>query len=148
MALIREKGGWGPIFERVANGESVKNIAADYNTSRQHLSQQLNHPKRKDAYQETRHLGAAARLEDAEEMLQNAPHDRDALTKMKLILEHIRWKAGKIDREQWGDTPQTAVTLNIDSVFLDALKRVNRKPISAVVTVETARVALPAPESQ
>lgn len=116
LAKLKERdGGWGAILERIAAGESLRPIAADYGCSPSWLSWQMRNSAELDKlYKMARREGARALVEDALEKIDTVRVDRDEIAKVKLQVEHRRWMAEKYDRETFGDGP--AVQVNVQSL--------------------------------
>jgi transposase-like protein len=125
---ILEEGGDEAVLDRVADGESVVEIAKDYKVSRSTLMRWLKKDDgRHEAYQEAKSESADALVEEAGDILDNAstesgPH----VQKAKSRAEHKRWLASKRDRVQYGDDAKALIAVNVDlsSLHLDALREV------------------------
>lgn len=116
LAKLKERdGGWGAILERIADGEGLRPIAADYGCSPSWLSWQMRKsPELSKLYAMARREGARALVEDALDKIDTVRVDRDEIAKVKLQVEHRRWLAEKYDRETFGDGP--AVQVNVQSL--------------------------------
>jgi predicted RNA-binding protein with EMAP domain len=122
-AKLKERGGWSAILERRANGETLHAIAKDYDCSRSWLSHQLNDKPELRALHDTAKKEAASALaEQATELVDAAPVERDALTKAKLQAEQRRWLASLYDREQFGEVKADGITVNIGELYISALQ--------------------------
>ncbi len=123
VAQVKTRGGWSAIFDRIAAGETLASIAKDYGCSRSWLSRLLNEDEqRKALLQVAKREGAAAHVEEALRLVDEAPVERDALQKARLQVEHRRWMAGVYDREQFGDAAIPDVQINIGEIHLAALR--------------------------
>lgn len=124
---IEEAGGDDAILGRVASGEAVKRIASDYGVSYETLRRWINaSEERREAYDQAKADSADALVEEAGEILDQAPTDSaPQVTKAVKRAEHKRWLAGKRDREQYGDDKGANVNVNLDlsSLHLDALRQ-------------------------
>jgi hypothetical protein len=127
FARVKEKGGWQVILERIANGETFKQIAPDYGVSKSYVHRMISRksqPKLREAYERARRESAEAHAQKALEILDNVTPTRDEIAKARAQAEHRRWLAQAYDRDTFGPPQQNAqVTLNIASLHLDALRR-------------------------
>lgn len=133
---LKENGGWSAIFQRIADGETLTKIAKAYNCSDSWLCHQLrDDPKRRELYIAARKEAARALVDQAQDIVDDATVDRDALMKAKMQAEHRRWTAARYDREQFGETPNQQVAETVGNLLLDALRR-RSVPSSTPVTAE------------
>lgn len=124
---IEEDGGDSVVLGRVASGDTVKSIASDYGVGYDTLRRWLNAtPERKTGYLDAKRDSADALVEEAGQILDDAPTDSaPQVTKAVKRADHKRWLAGKRDREQYGDDKagaQVNVNLDLAGLHLDALK--------------------------
>lgn len=143
LAIIEEKGGFAPIFERLADGERLADIAADYTPpgrdkpiSRTWFYWVITQdPDNKEAYQHAMTLKADKLVEDAGQILDDAELDRDAIRKAEVRANFRTWLAGKLNRKQYGeqDKQGVQVTLNVETLHLDALRKFPARPQIAPV---------------
>lgn len=133
LQRIREKGGWSPVLERVAAGESLTKIAATYGCSR-HSMYKLLHKKEKlwDLFVEARRESAMALAEEGTEILDemsrpNADGSIRVVTREDIALgrERVaqrRWLAQAYDRETFGlQTPEAGMNLSVGALHLRVL---------------------------
>lgn len=124
FADVEAAGGWDVVFERIASGETIAKIAKSFGVSRGFFSTQMSKdPERRAKKVEAQQHAAAALADEALEIADNANIlTREALDKDK-NRSHLRMAlAGFYDREQFGQKPQQAVTINIGQVHLDTLR--------------------------
>lgn len=135
---LKENGGWTAIFDRIAEGRTLRSIAPEYGCSESWLCHQLrDNPERRAIYESARKEAARALAEKGLEAVEHMEADRDQIQKVKVQTDYYRWLASKYDREQFGEPADTGITINLDTMFLDALKRVNRTQVrAAIVTAE------------
>ncbi len=126
LELIRDRGGFAPILERIAAGETLKSIAKDYGCSPSFMHYLCTFPhgsKRNELYREARRASATAHMEAALEIVDTVPLDRDAIARAKLQVEHRRVMAAAFDRELFGDTKNgPAVVFNAGELYMQALQ--------------------------
>lgn len=126
---IQEQGGWDRILERIASGEKIAGIARtlyrpdgpaiDRSTLSHMLHRAIEMPRVVEAQKE----GASADAEHAVLGVEDAPLDRDAIQKAKVVADVKLRYAGLVDREKWGETRQAVnVQLNVTEFHLDALR--------------------------
>lgn len=90
-----------------------------------------------------REIGASGLAEEAGAILDDVREDRDAIAKAKARSEFRVWLASRWNREQYdAKAPQTAVTLNLGSLHLSALRERAQKRVSGPVE----SVASPTPQ--
>lgn len=129
LARIKERGGFGPILERRAEGDSINAIAKDYGCSRGTLMIILNSKKLAPKLVEAQKLGAHANVEKALELLEEIDPEgpsgqaRIALANSKVKL--LQWMAEKYDKEFFGPPkPGPTVNVNIADLWLNEVKKV------------------------
>lgn len=130
LRTVSERGGWGPIVDRIASGETVAQIAKDFHRpdgipiSRAFFSILLHKdPERSKRVYEARTEGAAAMVDHALTLVDAAPADRDSVNKAKVQAETRLKIAGLIDRPNWGEQKQQLnVQVNVADLHLDALR--------------------------
>lgn len=134
IALIDERGGLEPIYERIAAGEKMAEIAASYTPagrekpiSRPWFYWLLTRtPELKTAYEKAMELKADTLIDDAAEIVDCADtSSREALQKADMRAKFRVWWASKLNRKTYGDPEKNsvAVNVNIESLHLDALRR-------------------------
>lgn len=143
-AQIERAGGDDKIFDRVADGEPIRDIMASYGVSRTMLYHWVKRggEERARAFTEAKKLRAHALAEDAGEILDTKGALLPAeVTLLKERANHNRWMAGKLNRDEYGDTPAVAINnnLNIGAAHLEALQNAGRPralPIPTIKAVE------------
>lgn len=123
-AKLKVTGGWTALLERIADGATLTTVAREYQCSPSWLCHQLrDYPERRALYQEAQKIGATINVDRAEDALAGADvTNRESVTQAKLMAEHLRWKAARYDKEQFGETQAPGVTVNVQSLSLDALR--------------------------
>ncbi len=122
-ALVKARGGFAVLYDRIAAGEAVKAIAADYQVSRPFLYRELTKTeKAKELYRLAQQEAADALAEQAGEILDNAPEERDAIRKAELRANHRKWLATVFDKEKFGESkPGPTVQVTLGQLHLQAV---------------------------
>jgi hypothetical protein len=99
------------ILQRIAEGERIRDIAADYGRSGPSVSIALSRhmPQEYDAALKAQ---AEIRLERFEEALETAP-DGLSVSRAREVLAHQRWKLERLNPARWGQVKQ-AIQVNSD----------------------------------
>lgn len=136
LKRIQDGGGFGPIFERISNGEGIGAIGKDYGCSRQTLAGILSSKKLDPELQGAYKLAAHAHVERATEIVDavdpDGPNGHAQIAKARLQADHRKWLAEKLDRAFFGEQPKDIRhTLSVDEAWLTAIKSVQRTKIEA-----------------
>lgn len=133
-------GGLEFVLDRVADGESLRRVADRIGCSRAYVEKWLRaDPERYAAWREAKRIGAGAKFDEAEEIIDDAagalsPVQVQAATARA---KHKVYMAGVMDREEYGENPKSQVNVNISAgeLHLDALRaRVPARPERQVLT--------------
>lgn len=82
-------------------------------------------PERRAAWDALGVQLAEGLVDEARELLDSAPLDRDAITKAKAQAEHRRWEAAFRDPAKWSQQAVgMAVQINFGQLHLDALRQI------------------------
>lgn len=121
LATIHDAGGIDHVLRRVADGETLTGIARSMGLSRSMLSDWLNDtPERAESLRRARATSASALAEQALELADtNACAEHG---KTRLQIEMRRWLAGRYSPDEYADQKAAAVTVNVGSLHLDALR--------------------------
>lgn len=129
LARVAAAGGWTPLLDRYAEGESLGKIAPDYGVSRMFLYTYLkskSRPKLQELFLEARAARAEHLADEAQEIADNVPATRDDVSKAKLRIEQRRWRASLLDKEMFGESlkqqPAAQTVINIGELFVKALR--------------------------
>ncbi len=124
LADIKQAGGWEKVFERIASGETQTGIAKGFGVSQGFLSRILNQDEeRRRAFREAKRQAAQAYADEAKQIVDDVPADRDEIAKARERAGVRKWLAGVYDREQFGEpVPGLDVTLNVGELHLAALR--------------------------
>lgn len=127
QARVAERGGEAAILERIALGEWMKDIAADYGVSYRTLKKWIDESEeRRDLVDQAKAMAAESHVADAMRLVDDAnPESPAGVTKAKEQARIRQWLAAKLDRRTFGDDPSTVVGVNVDlgELHLDALRQ-------------------------
>jgi hypothetical protein len=133
---IEQRGGYLPICQRIADGETLADIAREYEMSRSVIQQWFGRdPDRREALRRARVLAAASLADQALSIADQAESENVQVAKLRI--ETRRWLASRMDPEQYGDRPTNAVQINIGTLHLDALRHTVAGPVIDVTPVES-----------
>ncbi len=131
-----EAGGLEMICERIANGETMVKIAADFGENRDLLGNWLY------STPEGREMATRARARSANALAEQALTIADKGTtenapKTRLQVETRRWLASKYDAAVYGDTRGPTVQINIGQLHIDALRQHRTIDVAAAPVLES-----------
>jgi len=124
---IRQTGGEDALYERIADGETLSSIGAQFGVSRHLIHHVLTRTEvQKRKYQEARVASAGAHADKAGEVL-DVPKDAEMpqVAAARNRSEYHRWIAQVHDPAQYGKQ-EPGVQVNIANLHLDALKATGR----------------------
>ena len=125
---ISNSGGADWLFDQVASGITVAEIARQYGCTRSYVSRAINSvPEYKAAIEGAREEAADALVEQGLEMVDSLDADSSsneiAATREKVNFR--KFMAGSMNQNKYGTRPQSNVTISIGDMHLDALRKVN-----------------------
>ena len=125
---VADNGGVDWLYDQIASGVTVAELARQYECSRSYISRALNeNPEYKVALQSAREDAADALVEQGLEMVDKLNGD-STTNEISATREKVNWRkfmAGSFNQGKYGTRPQTNVTLTIGDMHLDALRKVN-----------------------
>ena len=133
LAEIEQRGGPDYVGEYIATGGTILDLANELGCSRTYLSRHLN------ANEDYRPVIEQARREQADTLAEEALGIADGLSEDVRTKEEIAIAKERIDVRKWLATvnnpdryqtnkPQASVTININQLHLEALKKRNALP--------------------
>lgn len=129
-------GGPEAIIDRVASGETLTAIAQELGTSRELLSQWMNRDEeRAAALREARARAADALVEQTLSIADTASPAEAQLARLRVDVR--QWAARSWNRAEYGQDKQPAVTINLGSLHLDALRHVRENRVIDVTPSES-----------
>ena len=125
---VAANGGADWLFDQIASGVTVAEIARQYGCTRSYVSRALHTvPEYKVALEGAREEAADALVEQGLEMVDELSGDSSsneiAATREKVNFR--KFMAGSMNQNKYGTRPQNNVTISIGDMHLDALRKVN-----------------------
>jgi hypothetical protein len=128
LAEIKDKGGADYLFEEIASGKTMTQLAKDYGCNRQYFSTSINTiPEYANALAKARQEAADALVEQGLDMVDDLDGG-STNSEIAATREKVQWRkfmAGSYNQERYGNRPQTNVNISIGDMHLDALRKVN-----------------------
>ena len=125
---VANNGGADWLYDQIASGVTVSEIARQYGCTRSYVSRAINSkPEYKAALEGAREEAADALVEQGLEMVDGLDGDSSsneiAATREKVNFR--KFMAGSMNQNKYGTRPQNNVTISIGDMHLDALRKVN-----------------------
>ncbi len=151
LTEVASNGGADWLFDQIASGITVAELARQYGCTRSYVSRSLNSvPEYAAALSKARGEAADALVEQGLEMVDELS-GASSPTEIAATREKVQWRkfmAGSMNQERYGTRPQSNVTLSIGDLHLDALrkfsadmKRVNSDAEAATIDAEYVEVS-------
>ena len=151
LTEVASNGGADWLFDQIASGITVAELARQYGCTRSYVSRSLNSvPEYAAALSKARGEAADALVEQGLEMVDGLS-GASSPTEIAATREKVQWRkfmAGSMNQERYGTRPQSNVTLSIGDLHLDALrkfssdmKRVNSEAEAATIDAEYVEVS-------
>jgi len=151
LTEVASNGGADWLFDQIASGVTVAELARQYGCTRSYVSRSLNSvPEYAAALAKARGEAADALVEQGLEMVDGLS-GASSPTEIAATREKVQWRkfmAGSMNQERYGTRPQNSVTLSIGDLHLDALrkfsadmKRVNSDAEAATIDAEYVEVS-------
>ena len=125
-ATIRKAGGENYVFDLVASGRSLKDIAEELGVSRPILSTWCNNPARRESYRQARQAAADSLVEEGL-AIADSVREPTEVPGAKLRADFRRWMAARMNAESWGDRTGALVNIDLGRLHIEALRAANRK---------------------
>ncbi len=150
LTEVASNGGADWLFDQIASGITVAELARQYGCTRSYVSRSLNSvPEYAAALSKARGEAADALVEQGLEMVDGLS-GASSPTEIAATREKVQWRkfmAGSMNQDRYGTRPQSNVTLSIGDLHLDALrkfssdmKRVNSDAEAATIDAEYVEV--------
>ena len=123
-ATIRKAGGEPSIFDQVASGRSLKDIAAELGISRPILSAWCNAAIRRESYRQARQAAADALVEEGL-AIADGVRDPSEVPGAKLRSDFRRWMAARMNADSWGEPRGASIEINLGALHLEALRNLS-----------------------
>jgi transposase-like protein len=151
LTEVASNGGADWLFDQIASGVTVAELARQYGCTRSYVSRSLNSvPEYAAALTKARGEAADALVEQGLEMVDGLS-GASSPTEIAATREKVQWRkfmAGSMNQDRYGTRPQSNVTLSIGDLHLDALrkfssdmKRVNSDAEAATIDAEYVEVS-------
>jgi len=151
LTEVASNGGADWLFDQIASGITVAELARQYGCTRSYVSRSLNSvPEYAAALTKARGEAADALVEQGLEMVDELS-GASSPTEIAATREKVQWRkfmAGSMNQERYGTRPQNNVTLSIGDLHLDALrkfssdmKRVSSDAEAATIDAEYVEVS-------
>jgi len=151
LTEVASNGGADWLFDQIASGVTVADLARQYDCTRSYVSRSLNSvPEYAAALTKARGEAADALVEQGLEMVDGLS-GASSPTEIAATREKVQWRkfmAGSMNQDRYGTRPQSNVTLSIGDLHLDALrkfssdmKRVNSDAEAATIDAEYVEVS-------
>ena len=151
LTEVASNGGADWLFDQIASGITVAELARQYGCTRSYVSRSLNSvPEYAAALTKARGEAADALVEQGLEMVDGLS-GASSPTEIAATREKVQWRkfmAGSMNQDRYGTRPQSNVTLSIGDLHLDALrkfssdmKRVNNDAEAATIDAEYVEVS-------
>ena len=151
LTEVASNGGADWLFDQIASGVTVAELARQYGCTRSYVSRSLNSvPEYAAALTKARGEAADALVEQGLEMVDGLS-GASSPTEIAATREKVQWRkfmAGSMNQDRYGTRPQSNVTLSIGDLHLDALrkfsadmKRVNSEAEAATIDAEYVEVS-------
>lgn len=151
LTEVASNGGADWLFDQIASGITVAELARQYGCTRSYVSRSLNSvPEYAAALTKARGEAADALVEQGLEMVDGLS-GASSPTEIAATREKVQWRkfmAGSMNQDRYGTRPQNSVTLSIGDLHLDALrkfsadmKRVNSDAEAATIDAEYVEVS-------
>ena len=125
---VAANGGADWLFDQIASGVTVAEIARQYGCTRSYVSRALHTvPEYKVALEGAREEAADALVEQGLEMVDALDGDSSAneISATREKVNFRKFMAGSMNQNKYGTRPQNNVTISIGDMHLDALRKVN-----------------------
>ena len=123
---IEEKGGVEWFCGQIADGGSLRKVAAELGCSRWLLQKWIEEdPDRERSYEAAKLIGASAMVEEGQELLDDADVSSTAgIQKARNQADYRKWRAGVINRPAFGppDHRTSINVFNVENLHLAALQ--------------------------
>tara|TARA_R110000803_G_scaffold114060_1_gene182518 strand:- start:494 stop:994 length:501 start_codon:yes stop_codon:yes gene_type:complete len=144
LADIEKRGGAEFLYDEIASGKTMTQLAVEYGCSRQYLSTSVNTVPEYVAILGKARGDAADALVDQGLDMVDALDGLSTSAEIAATREKVQWRkfmAGSYNQDRYGNRPQTNVTISVSDMHLDALRKVN-SDIAAIDAEDREREAL------
>ena len=138
MELIAQQETMHPyLLERIANGDSMRDIATEEGYTPAALMAFLSAPERRQSLLDARASAAAAMVSDSIQIADNgADTSAPDPARDKLRIQARQWAASRMDRAAWGQQSGPSLEVNVAHLYLGAMRSV--QPGDSAVVIDAA----------
>ena len=138
MELIAQQETMHPyLLERIANGDSMRDIATEEGYTLAALMAFLSAPERRQSLLDARASAAAAMVSDSIQIADNgADTSAPDPARDKLRIQARQWAASRMDRAAWGQQSGPSLEVNVAHLYLGAMRSV--QPGDSAVVIDAA----------
>jgi len=143
LADVAANGGADWLYDQIASGVTVAELARAYGCSRSYISRSINSvPEYKVALDSAREEAADALVEQGLEMVDslNGESSTNEIAATREKVNFRKFMAGSMNQAKYGTRPQSNVTISIGDMHLDALRKVNSE-VAAIEAEDREREA-------
>lgn len=136
MELIAQEATMHPyLLERIANGDSMRDIATEEGYTLAALMAFLSAPERRQSLLDARASAAAAMVSDSIQIADNgADTSAPDPARDKLRIQARQWAASRMDRASWGQQSGPSTEINVAHLYLGAMR--HAQPIDTSVVID------------
>lgn len=143
-AEIEKHGGWQSVIDAIADGATIRSLAAKFKVSRSFLHLVMTHgpagtarkPLIAKAYLERAH----SRMDESMEIMDGAPLTNEAIKKAEAQVKLRQWLAGVDNSVYRRQTEGAAISLNIGQLHLTALRAPITEPALPIMEAEVLAI--------
>jgi len=143
LTEIADNGGADWLYDQIASGVTVAELARQYGCTRSYVSRAINSiPEYKSVMEAAREEAADALVEQGLEMVDglSAHSTTNEIAATREKVNFRKFMAGSMNQNKYGTRPQSNVTISIGDMHLDALRKVNTE-VAALEAEDRAREA-------
>lgn len=128
-AAVEKAGGWDTVIAALEEGGTIRSIAKRFNVSRSFFHLVMSRDDaRMERVRKAYLVRAEAHVDEALEIVDNAPETRDGLTKAKMQVEFRQWMAGNDNARFRKQAAGIALNISVGDLHLVALKHRAAQP--------------------
>jgi len=124
-SLVADQGGVRRLLERIADGETITDLAREFGVSRSYLSSWLARRAGRDAVDRAHREAAGAYAEQIKGLAATTTEDNRKGRRVQI--DALKWLAAKKDPQTYGDQQGPMVQIDLSSLHLDALRQVEAR---------------------
>jgi len=136
-----KKFGAEELCDRIASGETIAGISAEFGVSRNFMSQTMNKdPDIKKLLDAARRAHGDALIDEARHLADSCEPDPNSISKMREQVSLRKWIASATNPDNWAAKQQPLVNISLGDMHLSALKKAQASPMLDI-TANSANTA-------